>query len=181
MNGCRRAVGGDDRMEGACARGRKPGPRPGATGRNRANGAQQGQQNRTQQNATGRNQTQRHNGTGHAENGKKTRRHGDGAERRHSADGILSRRRPVAPPGRRAQKKAGTPAGSCLYSVPSHLPPGDAAVFVVTADHILHVSQRLLAAGEAAALDDFVLIVLGLRLQLKVTGHHLPGVRVLAM
>lgn len=170
MNGCRRAGGGDDRMEGGCARGRKPGPRPDATERTGHNRANRTGHSRTRRDATG------HNGTGHAENAKKRGDEAEAFRRRHPVTAAACRA--AALPG---TKKAGTLVGSCLYSVPLHLPPGDAAVFVVTADHILHVSQRLLAAGEAAALDDFVLIVLGLRLQLKVTGHHLPGVRVLAM
>ena len=71
MNGCQRAVGGDDRMEGACARGRKPGPRPDATERTGHNRANRTGHSRTRRDATG------HNGTGHAENAKKR---GDEAE-----------------------------------------------------------------------------------------------------
>ena len=86
----------------------------------------------------------------------------------------------------RTKNKSGRTDGSAaslshsgLRSAGRKSPHGDPAIFVITAYHVVHVSQRLPAAGETAALDHFVLVVFGLRLELQVPGYHLPRIGIL--
>lgn len=81
--------------------------------------------------------------------------------------------------GRNRHKKEGLCILTEAESLPGYAPrtpltAGKTAICIVTTDYVVDIGSRLRDTRELAALDGVVLIVLGLRLELKVARNDLP-------
>lgn len=133
--------------------GRKEGEESRDGGRNPAEKARRKKPVRKKRLRTGK-------GLQEAKQGKKAkRRREDSGRNRHKKEGLCILTEAESLPG---------------YAPRTPLTAGKTAICIVTTNYVVDIGSRLRDTRELAALDGVVLIVLGLRLELKVARNDLP-------